>query len=113
MPYAATSAYFADLAGFIAARTGVRPADHIELLEMPAATVLGFERAEPAGAPPPGAYELLVVDAQGNPTLHTGLGGGRGGPDDARFCTFGPILYACGAPGEVLAWELTPPDPPA
>lgn len=111
--YPATNPHFAPLARFIEALIGVRPAARIELLEMPAGTLLGFERAETRGASGASAalYELLLVGSDRALLLRAPLGGAPVGPDDARFCTFGPILYACGAPGEVFAWALPPVRP--
>ena len=110
--HAATGPYFVPLAQFIGALTGTQPAaqpiDSIGLLETAAGTLLGCTLVESGEADGAGArsYELLLVSPAGTLTLRVPLGGAPGGPDDPRFCTFGPILYACGAPGEVLAWAL-------
>ncbi len=93
--------YFGPLATFIEALTDQRPATSVAVLETPDWTVLGFV---PASADPP--YELLVVRPDGTVGLCAPLGGAPTAPEEPRFCTFGPILYALGAPGEVLAWQL-------
>ncbi|MBC7448418.1 MAG: hypothetical protein H7330_10200 [Hymenobacteraceae bacterium] len=101
--HGADGPYFTPLAAFIEAQTGQRPSTRVDLLETPTWTVLGFESPGLSAG-----YELLAVAARGTSRLRLTLAGAPLGPGELRFCTFGPILYALGAPGEVLAWELPP-----
>lgn len=99
--YRPESSYFGPLAQLVEKLTGFSPTEGLDLLETPSDTIVGF-------AGPGAAYELLSVAPGGVVNLRAQLTGAPGGFDDARFCTFGPILYALGAPGEILAWELPP-----
>ena len=127
--YAANGPHFAPLAAFIEAHTGQRPGTAIDVLETPGCTVLGYGPAVPGAA-----NEVLVMRTAGEVAWRTTLGKeatetaietapetaaqtpepppgqtpaeAAARPDGPRFCTFGPILYALGLPGEVVAWAL-------
>jgi hypothetical protein len=98
--YTPESAYFTPLARFVAARTGLEPITRLEYLETHGWIGLAFDTVNEV-------HQLLLCSATtGAVVLLLPLGMARPGPDATLFCTFGPILYALGAPGEVFAWHL-------
>ncbi len=95
------SPFFGALARFVAARAERAPLVMVEYLEFEQWLILAFDRAGEA-------TELLICHAEtGAVVLRADLGATGAGPDATVFCTFGPILYALGAPGEVFAWHLS------
>jgi hypothetical protein len=103
--YPATSPHFAALAQFVAHYTGQVPTHRIEYLEFGAYLIIVAD--QPTATAETMTHELLICAAStGALRCRTTLGTARLGPEAGLFCTFGPILYALGVPGEVIAWEL-------
>ncbi len=104
--YEPTSAHFAALAQFVAARTGTAPANRIEYLECGPWLIVAADQCPDSGAQLLTHTLLICATLTGAVATSHCLGVARPGPEAGFFCTFGAILYALGAPGEVIAWAL-------